>query len=86
MGFVNGCTKETDLWGEQRDRENNNTAYIPLKKDEEHNEGPLTDAEVKAFADAEAAYQAEQKKLKIAKCEEEKRLRAIVRINKIQYH
>ena len=59
------------------------SAYLPPEKDEEHNEDPLTDAEVKAFADAEAAYQAEQKKLKEAEYKEEKRLRAIARINKI---
>ena len=58
-------------------------ALHPPEKDEEHNEDPLTDAEVKAFADAEAAYQAEQKKLKEAEYKEEKRLRAIARINKI---
>ena len=39
-------------------------ALHPPEKDEEHNEDPLTDAEVKAFADAEAAYQAEQKSLR----------------------
>ena len=56
---------------------------VAPEKSEVHNDEPLTEAEVKALADAEQAFQKTQKERLEAERKEAKRQRAIARINKL---
>ena len=57
--------------------------YVAPEKSEVHNDDPLTEAEVKALADAEQAFQKAQKERLEAERKEAKRQRSIARINKL---
>ena len=57
--------------------------YVAPGKSEVHNDDPLTEAEVKALADAEQAFQKAQKERLEAERKEAKRQRSIARINKL---
>ena len=57
--------------------------YVAPGKSEVHNDDPLTEAEVKALADAEQAFQKAQKERLEAERKEAKRQRALARINKL---
>ena len=57
--------------------------YVAPEKSEVHNDDPLTEAEVKALADAKQAFQKAQKERLEAERKEAKRQRSIARINKL---
>ena len=57
--------------------------YVPQAKDEQYNDEPLTEEEIKSLAEKEALYQKALKDRKAAAREQQKRVRAMQRMNKL---